>query len=444
MQKSILKIINHKITPDCRKIWFIFLLVYFLVYLLVFVPCALAKSKNLKPRLLVGPFGCVGCLDNEKNLLSDAVNSIAVQLGQFRVKGEDELRQIKYLEWKSGKKVSVKKICRELSAFKCLSKIGRLMGIKKSVQGKIIHSQSLYQITLTLVDLKKGQKLNSKTIRCDNCKLIDLLPKVDMAAMALLEFRHSQPLSSGVVVKDKPLGNREGRPRISRQIIWRSITGGVFFMGSDQGEADERIVFKVRLKPFKITQTEITVEQYKKCVQQGKCSQPDTGENCNWVREGFEQHPVNCVNWRQADAFCNWIGGRLPTEAEWECAAKGGRNHKYPWGNQRASCQYAVMDFQGNGCGKGHTWPVCSKSSGSTPLGICDMAGNVWEWTSDCYKKNYSTLTGDNYSDQEAECELKVLRGGGWDSIERYLSTFSRGGNWPDFKFNHIGFRCVK
>ena len=102
---------------------------------------------------------------------------------------------------------------------------------------------------------------------------------------------------------------------------------------------------------------------------------------------------MNCLDWQQAVDFCAWAGGRLPSEAEWEYAARSGgpsSSYKYPWGNDAATCTYAVMDDGGYGCGTGRTWSVCSKPAGNTSQGLCDMSGNVWEWVEDWYHGDYT------------------------------------------------------
>jgi iron(II)-dependent oxidoreductase len=142
-------------------------------------------------------------------------------------------------------------------------------------------------------------------------------------------------------------------------------------MGSDDGNGDEKPVHRVTVPTFEMTKTQVTVDQYKACVDAGACTAPDSGGACNWGQSDRGKHPINCVDWQQAQAYAQWAGGRLPTEAEWEYAARsGGRDWKYPWGDEEATCQRAVMDDRGWGCGRDTTWPVCSKPSGNTTQGL--------------------------------------------------------------------------
>jgi len=210
-----------------------------------------------------------------------------------------------------------------------------------------------------------------------------------------------------------------------------------FEMGSNDGDADEKPVHAVHLAAFEMTRTEVTVAQYRLCVQAGKCDAPKTGTYYNWGHDGRDDHPVNGVSWNDAKAYCEHAGGRLPTEEEWEYAARGREGRKYAWGNTPApSCDVAVMDDGGNGCGHDSTWPVCSKPAGNTPEGLCDMSGNVWEWTASFYCP---------YASKNCAGEARVDRGGGWynDDPSRLRGAVR---SWfaPEIRWNSLGFRCAR
>jgi hypothetical protein len=196
--------------------------------------------------------------------------------------------------------------------------------------------------------------------------------------------------------------------------------------------------------PIEILQTEVTVAQFKACRAAGECgSDPDTSAYCNWRLVAARlDHPINCVDWNQAKDFCVWAGGRLPTEDEWRHAATSGgkAGYTYPWGNEKPNCERAVYDDEvttgsaesaTDGCGEDRTWPVCSKPAGASEHDVCDLVGNVWEWTSTC-----ETV------EQDKEC---TYMGGGWLLGGSYLLALSSGAiaNHLSRAIN-IGFRCVR
>ena len=230
------------------------------------------------------------------------------------------------------------------------------------------------------------------------------------------------------------------------------IKGGSFKMGGN-GRYDGKPIHRVKIKTFMMSKTEVTVGQYRKCVKAGVCKTPDTGSYCNWDKTDREDHPINCVSWFQLNEFAKWVGGRLPTEAEWEYAARSrGQNVTYPWGEESPSCRYAVMDDGGDGCGKDRTWPVCSKRRGNTKQGLCDMAGGVWEWVQDEYESSYNGAPTDgsarcNASDcsKNTSNAYRVLRGGSWSDVyARLLRVAIRSDIRPSGQFNFFGGRLVR
>jgi len=225
---------------------------------------------------------------------------------------------------------------------------------------------------------------------------------------------------------------------------WVPLPGGSFRMGSDEGDDDEMPAHSVTLRPFSLTMTEITVGQYRACVQVGKCTEPSQGDSCNWGQGGREDHPMDCIDWNQADAFCRAAGGRLPTEAEWEYAARsGGRDQQYPWGDEPASCQRAVMDDGGRSCGRGNTtWPVCSKPAGNSAQGLCDLVGNVWEWVADWYGSYSAEAVSDPVGPGSGS--RRVDRGGSWGSPARDLRAAYRLRDEPAYRDDHLGARCAR
>lgn len=232
-------------------------------------------------------------------------------------------------------------------------------------------------------------------------------------------------------------------------ITWITLPGGTFTMGSNDGDDDERPPHSVTVSAFKMSKTEITNAQYNACVQAKQCT-PQQWKDCiTWASkpttafQGADQ-PVVCVDWNQAKAFARWIGGdaRLPTEAEWEYAARGETGRKYPWGDApEPSCDRAVYGSHSKECRVERTACVCSQTSGNTPGGLCDTAGSVWEWVEDwqgAYAKEAQNdptgpVTGPG----------RVLRGGSWFFVASDLRGAGRFRAGPTSRSLDVGFRVV-
>jgi len=221
-------------------------------------------------------------------------------------------------------------------------------------------------------------------------------------------------------------------------IQWVSIPGGTLSRGEWNG------AHHVKVNVFQMAKTEVTVEQYKACVDDGACTVPNKGDHCTWSVAGKESHPVNCVDWNQAKEFSEWVGGRLPTDAEWEYAAgSADRNWKYPWGNEEATCGKAVISEGVNGCGKDSTWPVCSKVEGNSEQGLCDLVGNVWEWVQDWYRGSpRDDEPRDGSAREYPDGSNRVFRGGAWT----FRASYARVGlhYFPGYRADYLGFRPVR
>lgn len=242
-----------------------------------------------------------------------------------------------------------------------------------------------------------------------------------------------------------------------------SLSAGCFQMGCATGDADceddEKPAHEVCVGAFELGKTEVTAAQFEACVADGGCTTDhyvpweDSGvrRNCNVGNAERATHPANCVSWDAATEFAVWLAGRtgdawrLPTEAEWEYAARGeGRDVVYPWGNDPADCDHAVLDEGGYGCGTVPTWPVCSKAAGNTLQGACDMSGNAKEWVSDRYGAAWYAESPKDAPAGPVTGDQRVLKGGSWDAVGVLLRISNRLAADPTVRANSGGFRLVK
>jgi len=229
------------------------------------------------------------------------------------------------------------------------------------------------------------------------------------------------------------------------------VPAGEFLMGSADSDpdasSDEKPQHKVTLDSYFIDRTEVTKDQYQKCVAAGKCAAP----LCNGT--GQADHPVVCVRWQDATNYCAWAGRRLPTEAEWEKAARGTDGRIYPWGNETVAgnllnfcdrnCSY---DWRETAVDDGYAGmaPVESYPAGANPYGALDMAGNVWEWVADWYDDNYYASSPAQNPMGSASGQYRVLRGGSWGDRQRDVRAAYRDGGGPDKWIGYVGFRCAR
>jgi iron(II)-dependent oxidoreductase len=185
---------------------------------------------------------------------------------------------------------------------------------------------------------------------------------------------------------------------------------------------------------FSIDKYEVTNEEYKKFVEATGHQPPEDWEGGDYPA-GKAKHPVVFVSWHDASDYCKWAGKRLPTEAEWEKAARGTDGRLYPWGNK-----WDIRKANTTKSRKGGPTPVGKYKKGVSPYGCYDMAGNVWEWTSSYYEP-YPNATVEN---EFFGKERYVVRGGSWDDEPYDALTISRAKFTPATTFEHVGFRCVK
>lgn len=218
------------------------------------------------------------------------------------------------------------------------------------------------------------------------------------------------------------------------------IPEGEFSRGSEQALPDARPLRRLYLSGYWIDQFETTNDQYRQCVQAEVCTMPQDHEVIDDAELGT--YPVVNVTWFQARAYCRWTNRRLPTEAEWEKAARGIDERRYPWGDE-ASLAQALLKADGLD-GKRHgIFPVGSLPDTASPYGVGDLAGNVWEWVYDWYAEDYYAIAPTRNPQGPIHGSFRVLRGGDWNQSPLELQTTYRGWDEMTYWGPMLGFRCA-
>lgn len=271
---------------------------------------------------------------------------------------------------------------------------------------------------------------------------------------------------------ERPTGDEEADARAEPAPSCPSgmveIPPGSYVMGSDEGEPDEVPPHQVTVAGLCMDRTEVTVAMYEECVRRSACApawttadwpgidkedQEFDSQFCDGGRLELGDHPITCVDWSQADTYCRSVGKRLPTEEEWEYAARGTDGRTYPWGNAPPDAtllnslgpESAAMGERMGRPGWGpmfsesdgweSTAPVGSYPAGASPFGVLDMAGNVWEWTSSTYSQDYGSERSD---------ERRVIRGGAWGYGDpSFVRAANRGKSPLPYRGADLGFRCA-
>jgi serine/threonine-protein kinase len=206
-------------------------------------------------------------------------------------------------------------------------------------------------------------------------------------------------------------------------------------MGSNDGPENEQPAHRVYLDEYWIKRTEVTNVEYARCVADGACSEPD---NDRWNDGTYADRPVTNVSWYQANDYAKWVGGRLPTEAEWERACRGTDGRIYPWGNGAPNS--TLLNYDKN---VGDVIAAGSYPDGASPVGALDMAGNIWEWTADWYDGDYYANSPRENPKGPNVGTSRVLRGGGYYSNDSGVRCAYRVRGNPNYRNGLRGFRVV-
>lgn len=286
----------------------------------------------------------------------------------------------------------------------------------------------------------------------------------NLTALEVLDFVRRETVKPVGVLASTPTPVFTATPAVAYQpglpltsevdgMVSLYIPAGTFEMGMTSGNPDAAPVHTVRLNDYWFDSTEVTNAMFANFLT-AQGNQQDGGtdwlnpnealvqvfeKDGTWqVKAGFEDHPIVGVSWFGAKAYCEWVGRRLPTEAEWEYAARGADSRRFPWGNDDLSCALARY----GGCGKGAV-AVGGFPEGASPFGVLDMAGNVAEWVNDRYGDDYYQNSPVDNPQGPLRGYYRVVRGGFWDSTYIQLRAMHRGWAGADTRDSSIGFRCA-
>jgi len=263
------------------------------------------------------------------------------------------------------------------------------------------------------------------------------------------------PAPSGILVPDEAL-TEIGPGTIYRDelgIPMALIPAGPFSMGSSSGEDDEKPVHSIFLDDFYIDIYEVTNARFAACVDAGVCDTPaDTtafessySRNPYYTNPEYDDYPVIYVSWYDAQDYCGWRGVRVPTEAEWEKAARGGLDDKvYPWGDEAPVRESGAANGASFNDPSNVTDTDQVGSYSPNGYGLYDMAGNLWEWVMDWYDEIYYARSPDRNPSGPDEGGFPVIRGGSWSDSEIRLRVSDRRFNHPNSGALNIGFRCAR
>lgn len=323
----------------------------------------------------------------------------------------------------------------------CMMEAGKILGVRRIIGGKIGKLGTNYIVTLQLINVETGELESSASEECE--EVAELMTAVRSASRKLM--------GGGGLTSPQP-----SQPQDAKSAEMVLVPAGEFWMGCNEQlqtcKPDEKPYHQVYLDAFYIDKYEVTNEQYLQCMKEGTCTPPHYNDNKCWVPSDplpklgvlpqnfrLPNQPIVCVDWFQAKTFCEWAGKRLPTEAEWEKAARGTDGRSYPWGEGLDCARANYRDCRAN-----VTRPVGSYPHGASPYGVLDMAGNVWEWTADWYDPNYYSSSPSRNPTGPSSAKMVTYRGGSWQWNGDGLQVFRRAQSAPDYAGAGGGFRCAK
>jgi formylglycine-generating enzyme required for sulfatase activity len=421
-------------------------------------------------RQMVGALGFALCLNMTANSMAAPAGTAG---NQDFAKGENLLKNKQYAEARVALEAGIMKspssvqahfnlaeACRGLAAWDCaeehyetalhLDAKSRITGTREPRLSKMKVWQSLEEVTAwRLLEKAKGliasgqaqpDKMKQAEEALDGANQLGLNNE-QQTVYQQLEAKFPERRSTSSPDSLKPDGSAaESFQTDSRDVPMALVPAGEFTMGSTL-KADEKPVRRVYLDAFYMDKYHVTVGQYARYLEATGTEAPPEWDIMNQPRH--QKRPVVNVSWSDAATFCKWAGKRLPTEAEWEKAARGTDGRLYPWGNETPTRLHANFGKK--------EWahhmalvPVGMFEMGKSPYGIYDMAGNAWEWVNDWYDHDYYKKSPTKNPQGPATGKSKVVRGGNWRYVQEFLRSSFRYNADPSGRQFGYGFRCAK
>ncbi|PIQ29143.1 hypothetical protein COW36_17875 [bacterium (Candidatus Blackallbacteria) CG17_big_fil_post_rev_8_21_14_2_50_48_46] len=418
-------------------------LVLFSLSLLVCLASAFAEDN--KPKVAVVQFESIGVEPSLGAAASEILSThLASREQAFRVVERTQLQKaMKELGYQNTALVDPDSAVQ----------IGKHLGARYIVVGSVTRFGKSYSLNARIVEVETAEARSVEPLMAPelNPATVVQLGQQITTRLNLLISPVALPSSLPTVPPTRPLQPLASpmTSQLSQFGALVSIPAGPFLRGDqlNEGQDDERPARTIYIDSFSIMEHEVTQSQYMRYLLATGHKPPlhcDYGKPV-WDPEKKANYPVICVNWQEAHDYCAWAGLRLPTEAEWEKAARGPQGLRFAWGNEAPNCDKTT--FSGCKGSLGGLHAVGEKPLGNSPYGLRDMTGNVWEWVSDWYDDHYYRNSPDRNPPGpggKGQKSTKVLRGGSFAHDEFANRASNRSDLPPDFRNSMTGFRCAR
>ena len=444
----------------------IFMIVTFVLFITIATSVGFGKKK--KERTQEGSIEDLA-LQIVKSLVEAKVSKIAVMpfrdlngnLNQYGLFLAEELTTLIFLEkeFEVVERQLLDQVLKELALGETAlipdeeaKKIGKMLGVDAILTGTITDAGDVVYINARLIGTETGKIFAvARTKLKKDARIKKLLQTVPAKEMhePTTPTKTTTPPPETTPVREESSRPSDIDEELDDSNNMALVPTGEFWMGTYYGYQecnrvqkkckkewfdDEKPLHKVYLEAYYIDKNEVTNQNYKECVNAGACTP-------NSFHAGFTdaKQPVVGVTWYQADTYCKWKGKRLPTEAEWEKAARGTDKRLFPWGG-KVNCRLANYSY----CGRNRTVEINFFKSAKSPYGVMDMCGNAREWVGDWYDSDYYSKNPSYNPQGPSNGKYKVLRGGAYNNPPAFIRTSARTKRVPDGEWDTTGFRCAK